>query len=132
MSEHVTQLRVRYADTDKAGVVYYANYLAFFEVGRTELMRTLGCPYAVLEEEEGVIMPVIEAHVRYQAPAHYDDLLSVASRVTEVRKVRLRIDSRIFDAATGEPRAEGWVWLACLKGGRPAPLPSRLLQVASE
>ena len=113
MEPHRTELRVRYADTDQGGVVYNANYLVFFEVGRTEMMRALGVPYARLEDE-GVVMPVVEAHINYVASARYDDLLSIESEVTQVRRVRLKIETRIYKAATRKLLAEGWVWLAAV------------------
>jgi acyl-CoA thioester hydrolase len=71
-----TQVRVRYADTDAAGVVYYANYLAYFEVVRVELLRALGCPIREVEAR-GLVLPVVDARVRYMRPALLDDLLDV-------------------------------------------------------
>ena len=76
MITHSHVIRVRYADTDKMGVVYNGNYLAYFEIGRTELLRSVGLPYAALEAE-GYLLPVREAHVEYRMPAYYDDELSV-------------------------------------------------------
>jgi acyl-CoA thioester hydrolase len=74
--ENVAFIRVRYADTDKMGVVYNGNYFTFFEVGRTELMRAYGLPYTSFETE-GYILPLIEAHANYKNSAYYDDLLEV-------------------------------------------------------
>lgn len=76
--ENVAFIRVRYADTDKMGVVYNGNYFTFFEVGRTELMRAYGLPYTSFENE-GYILPLIEAHANYKSSAYYDDLLEVNS-----------------------------------------------------
>ena len=127
MATHRCQTRVRYADTDQGGVVYYANYLAFFEVGRTEMMRAFGASYRELEER-GFVMPVVEAHVSYHAPASYDDLLEIESEVTEVRRVRMRIDSRVHNAEDGRLLAQGWVWLACTEGGKKVvPIPENVL-----
>ena len=72
-----TRLRVRYAETDQMGVVYYANYLVWFEVGRAELMRQRGLDYKQMEIEEGCLMAVVEATARYKAPARYDEELIV-------------------------------------------------------
>ncbi len=81
--------RVIYGDTDRAGVVYYANYLRFFEMGRTEWMRSmLHTPYSELEKS-GVLFPVVEAHVRYKAPAGYDDLLEIRTGLSGSSKVSL-------------------------------------------
>lgn len=71
-----TQVRVRYAETDAAGIVYYANYFVYFEVARVELLRALGTPIALVEER-GLILPVVEAHAKYVRPARLDDLLDV-------------------------------------------------------
>jgi len=73
---HTTQIRVRYAHTDKMGIVYNGNYLMFFEIGRTELLRAAGLPYAQLELD-GFLLPVLEAHVVYHKPARYDEMLDV-------------------------------------------------------
>ncbi len=81
--------RVIYGDTDKAGVVYYANYLRFFEMGRTEWMRKeLGIPYKGLEDE-GVLFPVVETYIRYKAPALYDDMIEIHTGLGEVKKVSI-------------------------------------------
>ena len=81
----VTELRVRYAETDQMGVVYYANYLVWFEVGRVEFMRSLGFDYKQMEVEDGCILPVIEATCRYKAPARYDDELLIETRLLAAR-----------------------------------------------
>lgn len=73
---HRTEYRVRYSDTDKMGVVYYGNYMRLFEIGRTELLRAAGLPYADLERD-GFLLPVLEAHAEYHEPARYDDLLTI-------------------------------------------------------
>lgn len=80
-----TPVRVRYADTDAAGVCYYANYLAFFEVGRVELLRDLGLPIREAEAR-GYVFPCVEARLRYHRPAFLDDLLTVELWVTQVRR----------------------------------------------
>ena len=79
------RVRVRYAETDQMGVVYHANYLVWFEVGRVELMRSMGLDYSTLEREEGCLIAVAEASARYKAPARYDDELVIRSRVSGAR-----------------------------------------------
>lgn len=93
--EHVTNIRVRYADTDKMGIVYNGNYLAFFETGRTELMRNAGLPYAEFEKA-GFMLPLVEAHVNYKQAAFYDDILEV-NAITDLTELRatLRFDYQI-------------------------------------
>ena len=87
---HDTTIRVRYADTDKMGVVYNGNYLRYFEIGRTELLRHIGVPYAQLEAQ-GALLPVIEAHIEYLRPARYDDLLTVRTTYAVDRSPVLRL-----------------------------------------
>lgn len=91
---HATHIRVRYADTDQMRIVYNGKYLEYFEVGRTELIRACGYPYAQLERD-GILLPLVEAHCRYHQPARYDDLLTVISEVRETPRSTLRIDYRI-------------------------------------
>lgn len=83
MYESITQVRVRYAETDQMNVVYYGNYAQYFEVGRVESIRQLGYTYKDMEAS-GVIMPVVELHVRYLRPATYDDLLTIKTQVREL------------------------------------------------
>lgn len=92
---HTMEYRVPYADTDQMGVVYYANYLEYFERSRTEMLRSAGMPYSRMEEF-GFFLPVSEAHCRYLKPAHYDDLLTFRSFVTEIRGVRLTVGSEVL------------------------------------
>lgn len=88
------ELRVRYAETDKMKVVYNGNYLTYFEVGRTELLRSCGLPYPELEKA-GFLLPVLEAHVVYKMSAVYDDLLSIHAAYKLERIPTIRIDYRI-------------------------------------
>src|SRR6185437_11851970 len=90
-----TRVRVRYAETDQMGVVYHANYLVWFDVGRVELMRARGLNYRRLEEEEGCKIVVVEATARYKAPARYDDELIIQTEVKMVRGPLIRFSYRI-------------------------------------
>jgi acyl-CoA thioester hydrolase len=83
MYESTVQIRVRYAETDQMNVVYYGNYAQYFEVGRVESIRQLGVVYKDIEAS-GVVMPVVEMHVRYLRPATYDDLLTVKTTIREL------------------------------------------------
>jgi acyl-CoA thioester hydrolase len=87
----VTRVRVRYAETDAAGVVYYANYLAYMEVARVEWLRALGCPVKEAEAR-GVHLPVVEARVRYLQPAHLDDLVEIRILLTDVKRASFSFD----------------------------------------
>src|SRR5437868_13289540 len=88
---HVEAIRVRYGDTDQMGVVYYANYLRFFEVARAEWLRAYGLVYKQIEAA-GALFPVIEAHVRYRSPARYDDLVAIACWPARVGAASLRFE----------------------------------------
>jgi len=91
-----TQVRVRYAETDQMGIVYYANYLVWFELGRVELLRSLGLAYSLLEADHGCILPVVDAHCRYRAPARYDDEILIETRPDLLRGSVIRFAYRIL------------------------------------
>src|SRR5215207_4950753 len=83
---HETTIRVRYAETDRMGVVYHANYLVWFEIGRTEFCRARGFAYKDMEENDRAFLVVAESYCRYKAPARYDDELIVRTHITELRR----------------------------------------------
>ena len=124
---HVQPWRVIYGDTDQMGVAYYANFLRWFEVGRNEYLREVGHPYTRLEDE-GIVLPVVEAGCRYLRPALYDDLLHIESWIEEMGRVRVRFAYRIARAATGETLATGFTVHGSLdRQGKPSRLPESLL-----
>lgn len=90
------QIRVRYADTDQMGYVYYGNYATFYEIGRVESLRQLGLTYKSLEES-GVMMPVLENHSKFFAPARYDELLTIETTLIEMPAVRITFFYKIFN-----------------------------------
>jgi len=94
-----TEVRVRYAETDQMGIVYYANYLVWFEIGRVELLRALGFSYSLLEREHQCILPVIEARCRYRSPARYDDQILIETRPAMLRGSVLKFAYRILRKA---------------------------------
>jgi acyl-CoA thioester hydrolase len=91
-----TQVRVRYAETDQMGIVYYANYLVWFEIGRVELLRSLGLAYSQLEREHECILPVVEASCRYRAPARYDDEILIETRPALLRGAVIKFAYKIL------------------------------------
>ena len=122
-------VRVRYAETDKMGVVYYANYLVWFEVGRADLLRSLGWTYRDMEHA-GVSLPVIEAHCVYQRPARYDDELEVRTTGRMLSPVRMEFTYEVRRTDDGAVAASGKTVHAALnKGGKPCRLPERIRQV---
>ena len=121
-------MRVRYAETDKMGVVYHANYLVWFEIGRTDLLRTIGWTYRQMESS-GVSLPVIEAHCEYRKPARYDDELEVGTRgeLLSPTRVCFNYEIRWLD---GEVSAIGrTVHAAITEQTRPCRLPEQISSV---
>jgi acyl-CoA thioester hydrolase len=100
-------LRVRYAETDQMGVVYYSNFLVWFEIGRVELLRQLGFDYKTMEIDDDCFIPVVEASCRYKAPARYDDVLTVSTYVTGVRGAVLKFRYRVVRVSDQMLLAEG-------------------------
>jgi acyl-CoA thioester hydrolase len=120
-------LRVRYAETDQMGFAYYANYLAWFEVGRCEWLRSLGWSYRELEARDGIMLPVIEAHCEYRQPARYDDELLIRARGELASAVRIRFRYEVVRASDGVMLAEGrTVHAATDRSGRPKRLPAHV------
>lgn len=91
-----TQIRVRYAETDRMGYVYYGNYAAYFEVGRVESLRQLGMNYKTMEDS-GVMLPVYGFSVNYFKPAFYDDLLTIKTTITEIPQTRIRFEYETYN-----------------------------------
>jgi acyl-CoA thioester hydrolase len=125
-----TKLRVRYAETDQMGYVYYGNYATYYEIGRVEALRNLGFSYKALEEEVGVMMPVLELHVQYKAPAFYDDELRLQIIIPELPQSRMRFEYKLYNAAD-KLLNEGHTTLAFVNksSGRPCRVPDRLKNV---
>ena len=105
------QIRVRYAETDRMGLLHHANYLVYFEQARTELLRDRGKTYKDLEDA-GFFLVVAKAEVRYRAPAHYDDVLTIRTTVTRTSPVRLEHKYEVF--RDGSLICEGFTTLACV------------------
>ena len=122
-----TQIRVIYGDTDQMGVVYYANYLRFFEAGRNEFIRARGLRYRDFEVRFGLVLPVAEAGVKYVEAARYDDLVSVETTLAEVRRASARFTYRLL--REGDLLATGFTLHACVDpGGRIRRLPAELVR----
>jgi acyl-CoA thioester hydrolase len=102
-----SRVRVRYAETDRMGVVYHSNHFIWFEIGRVDLLRQLGFSYKEMEEKDDCFIAVVEANCRYRAPAHYDDELIVRTAVKNVRESVVQFSYELLRAADGTLLAEG-------------------------
>ncbi|MGH9404333.1 MAG: acyl-CoA thioesterase [Terriglobia bacterium] len=121
-----TPLRVRYAETDQMGVVYHANYLVWFEIGRTDFCRQRGFAYREMEEGDGLYIMVAEARCRYKAPARYDDEIEVRTTLRGMRKRVLIFGYEVFRPLTGDLLAEGeTVHVVTDRDGHPRVLPDK-------
>jgi acyl-CoA thioester hydrolase len=124
-----TIVRVRYAETDQMGVVYYANYYIYFEIGRVEHMRQLGVSYREMEIQDDSFIMVAESNCRYRRPAKYDDVLIIRTRVAEARRRTIRFAYEILNGATGELLSTGeTLHVICDGQGRPKALPDKYRQ----
>ena len=104
---HETEIRVRYAETDKMGIVHHSNYLIWFEAGRSDLCRARGFSYKEMEEQDKSLMVVAESYVRYKSPAFYEDILTVRTQVAEVRSRSIRFIYEIVRESDQTLLAEG-------------------------
>jgi acyl-CoA thioester hydrolase len=126
IEHHDVTVRVRYAETDQMGVVYHANYLIWFEVGRVELMRALGMEYKKMESEDDCHIVVADAHCRYQQSARYDEVLRIRTRIAESRNRIVKFAYEVFRDADGELLATGdTTHIICGSNGRPKLLPQK-------
>ena len=110
MTEHETRIRVRYAETDQMGVVYYANYLVWMEIGRVEFCRAAGIRYRDMERDDGILLTVAEAQCRYLAPARYDEEVVIKTWIASAHSRMVRFGYQMREAhlqrvlATGETK----------------------------
>lgn len=123
---HDAPLRVRYAETDQMGVVYHANYLIWFEIGRVELMRALGFEYKLMETEDDCFIVVAEATCRYHHPARYDELLRVRTRILRAGNRVVKYSYQLLRDADDVLLATGaTTHVICGKDGKPKQLPQK-------
>ncbi len=121
-----TTVRVRYAETDKMGVVYHGNYFTWFEVGRVEFCRQLGFEYKQMEIEDDSFIVVAQAQCRYKRPAHFDDVLVVRTQLANSQRRTIGFRYEIVNQASGEVIATGeTTHVICDRQGRPKSLPEK-------
>ena len=130
---HDAAVRVRYAETDQMGVVYHANYLVWFEVGRVELMRALGIEYKKMEAEDDCQIVVADAHCRYHHSARYDEQLRIRTRIIESGKRIVKFSYEVLRDADEKMLATGeTTHVICGRNGKPKMLPEKYRDVFSK
>jgi acyl-CoA thioester hydrolase len=125
MREHTIEHRVTYKETDQMRVVYYSNYLIWFEMVRTEYFRAKGLVYKELEDNEKIFLPVTEAQCAYKAPVKYDDLIEIKATLSEIGKSRITFEYEVIK--DGNVTTTGYTKHVFVNGtGRPIPVPDRI------
>lgn len=129
MIKHITNIRVRYADTDQMKFVYYGKYFEYFEQGRSDLLREIGLPYPSIEAM-GLFLPVIEAHATYKRAARYDDLLHIVTYFREMPVARIRIEYEVYKEGETEVHAQGYTIHTFMNAqtGKPTRAPAQFLE----
>jgi len=129
MFQKDVQIRVRYADTDQMGYVYYGKYPEYFEVGRVESLRTLNFRYRDLEKEKGIMLPVASLMIKYKAPAYYDDLLTIRTRIKALPTRMIAFEHEVLNEE-GKVLTEGEVKLVFvdIQSGRSVQSPDSLME----
>ncbi len=126
MKTHEIKTRVRYQETDQMGVVYYANFFVYFEMGRTEFLRHMGMPYSEMEKAQ-IFFPVTETYCKFRSPALYDDVLIIRTWISELKHATVEFSYKIIREEDQKLVAEGFSKLACLNADRrPTSLPEKL------
>ena len=130
MVKHAHSKRVRYGETDQMGYLYYGNYALYYEIGRVELFRSLGMSYRELEEELGVMMPVVNMSARYLRPARYDQLIRIETSIRQLPLKQVTFDFELFNEA-GELVNGGRVTLCFVNtaSGERVPCPEPMLEL---
>jgi acyl-CoA thioester hydrolase len=125
----LTDVRVRYADTDQMKFVYYGKYFEYFEQGRSDLLRSIGMPYREIEEM-GILLPVIEAAAKYRRSARYDDLLQIETILKEMPVARIRIEYNVYREGEKDSIADGYTVHSFINAatGKPTRVPAKFLE----
>ena len=132
MLAHNITIRVRYGDTDKMGYVYHANYFRWFEVGRSEMFRSLGIPYKSIESK-GFFLPVSEMHCKFNGPSQYDDILLIETSIDKRYRAGMKFDYQIFSENGKKRLANGYTKHACMDtNGRVVRPPKFLMDIIAK
>jgi acyl-CoA thioester hydrolase len=129
MYQHEFQKRVRYGETDQMGYLYYGNYAQYYEIGRVEMLRSLGLTYKSMEEEQGILMPVVSLQMRFVRPAHYDELLTIKTTLRKFPDQFITFQVELFNEKNKLVNG-GSVRLCFVEkaSNRPIPAPNYLLE----
>ncbi len=128
-----TTIRVRYAETDQMGVVYYANFFIWFEIGRVEFLRQVGFDYRDMEREDGCFIAVVDARCRYKSPARYDEEITIRTRLRSMRGKLVHFGYEVVRAADATLLAEGeTTHIVTDANMKPRPLPDKYAHVLAE
>lgn len=131
--EFSVEVRVRYADTDQMGVVYYANYLVWLEIARTEFLRSRGIDYRNIEREKQLALPAVEAFCKYKAPARYDDIIVIKTKISQIKNSSLRFDYELFNKESNQLLVTAYtVHVFIDKDRRPVRIPEQMREVFKE
>ena len=132
MLAHNITIRVRYGDTDKMGYVYHANYFRWFEIGRSEMFRSLGIPYKSIESK-GFFLPVSEMHCKFNGPSQYDDILLIETSIDKRYRAGMKFDYQIFSENGKKRLANGYTKHACMDtNGRVVRPPKFLMDIIAK
>lgn len=115
MKKNISKIRVIYADTDAMGIVYHTNYIKWFEIGRTELLRVMGIHYAVFESR-GFNLPLTKAYCHYLLPARYDQVLFIETDIDYIKRASVKFNCSIWDENREKKLVEGYTVHACTNG----------------
>lgn len=130
MYTHTTQLRVRYSETDRMNYVYYGNYAQYFEVARVEALRSLGVSYKNLEEEDGVMLPVLDYQIKFFKPAFYDELLTIKTSIVKMPEARIYFEYEVFNEKSELINKASTTLVFVNKAtGKPMPAPASFLKL---
>lgn len=128
MYQDEINIRVRYSETDKMGYVYYGNYAAYLEVARVELLRDLGLSYKIMEDE-GIMLPVVDFHIRYKKPAYYDDLLTIKTVIRNNPLTKIEFDYETYNEAGDQINtAEVLLVFVDIQSGKPRKAPDYFIE----
>ena len=130
MYTHTTQLRVRYSETDRMNYVYYGNYAQYFEVARVEALRSLGVSYKNLEEEDGVMLPVLDYQIKFFKPGFYDELLTIKTSIVKIPEARICFEYEVYnDKNELINKASTTLVFVNKTTGKPMPAPANFLKL---